>query len=75
MPKPAPTPAPTSRARASSKRRRRHLFLDEIGTLPLAGQVKLLRVPKPALERLGGNRERSVKVRIVSATNANLPRR
>ena len=49
------------------------LFLDEIGTLPLAGQVKLLRVLKTGrFERLGGNRERSVKVRIVSATNANL---
>ena len=49
------------------------LFLDEIGTLPLAGQVKLLRVLETGrFERLGGNRERSVKVRIVSATNANL---
>ncbi|WP_449446613.1 sigma-54-dependent transcriptional regulator [Thermomonas brevis] len=50
------------------------LFLDEIGTLPLAGQVKLLRVLETGrFERLGGNRERSVKVRIVSATNADLP--
>jgi len=49
------------------------LFLDEIGTLPLAGQVKLLRVLETGrFERLGGNRERSVKVRIVSATNADL---
>ena len=49
------------------------LFLDEIGTLPLAGQVKLLRVLETGrFERLGGNRERSVKVRVVSATNANL---
>ena len=49
------------------------LFLDEIGTLPLAGQVKLLRVLETGrFERLGSNRERSVKVRIVSATNANL---
>ena len=50
------------------------LFLDEIGTLPPAGQVKLLRVLETGrFERLGGNRERAVKVRIVSATNANLP--
>lgn len=49
------------------------LFLDEIGTLPAAGQVKLLRVLETGrFERLGGNRERTVKVRIVSATNANL---
>ncbi|WP_349769556.1 sigma-54 dependent transcriptional regulator [Thermomonas sp.] len=49
------------------------LFLDEIGTLPLAGQVKLLRVLETGrFERLGGNRERSVKVRVVSATNADL---
>jgi len=49
------------------------LFLDEIGTLPLAGQVKLLRVLETGrFQRLGSNRERAVKVRIVSATNANL---
>jgi DNA-binding NtrC family response regulator len=49
------------------------LFLDEIGTLPLAGQVKLLRVLETgAFQRLGGNKERKVKVRIVSATNADL---
>ncbi len=50
------------------------LFLDEIGTLPLAGQVKLLRVLETGrFGRLGGNRERTVKVRVVSATNADLP--
>ena len=49
------------------------LFLDEIGTLPLAGQVKLLRVLETGrFQRLGGNTERSVKVRVVSATNADL---
>src|SRR3546814_8439697 len=49
------------------------LFLDEVGTLPLAGQVKLLRVLETGrFERLGGNRERSVTVRIVSATTADL---
>jgi DNA-binding NtrC family response regulator len=50
------------------------LFLDEIGTLPLAGQVKLLRVLETGrFQRLGSNHERSVKVRIISATNADLP--
>ncbi|MGN6513197.1 MAG: sigma-54-dependent transcriptional regulator [Lysobacteraceae bacterium] len=50
------------------------LFLDEIGTLPLAGQVKLLRVLETGrFQRLGSNRERAVKVRVVSATNADLP--
>ena len=49
------------------------LFLDEIGTLPSAGQVKLLRVLETGrFQRLGANRERTVKVRIVSATNADL---
>ncbi|WP_394001861.1 sigma-54-dependent transcriptional regulator [Luteimonas sp. WGS1318] len=49
------------------------LFLDEIGTLPPSGQVKLLRVLETGrFERLGGNRERSVHVRVVSATNADL---
>jgi len=49
------------------------LFLDEIGTLPLAGQVKLLRVLETGrFERLGGNRERTVRVRVISATNADL---
>src|SRR5690606_20676759 len=50
------------------------LFLDEIGTLPASGQVKLLRVLETGrFQRLGGNQERSVKVRVVSATNADLP--
>ena len=50
------------------------LFLDEIGTLPLAGQVKLLRVLETGrFQRLGSNKERQVKVRMLSATNADLP--
>ena len=49
------------------------LFLDEIGNLPLAGQVKLLRVLETGrFERLGSSRTREAKVRIVSATNAEL---
>ena len=50
------------------------LFLDEIGNLPLAGQMKLLRVLETGrFERLGSNRTRQVKVRVISATNADLP--
>ncbi|MBJ6983323.1 sigma-54 dependent transcriptional regulator [Luteimonas sp. MC1750] len=49
------------------------LFLDEIGNLPAAGQMKLLRVLETGrFARLGGNRERQVRVRVVSATNADL---
>ena len=51
------------------------LFLDEIGNLPAAGQMKLLRVLESGeFERLGSTRTRKVKVRVISATNADLPR-
>ncbi|MHC9084366.1 sigma-54-dependent transcriptional regulator [Luteimonas sp. RIT-PG2_3] len=50
------------------------LFLDEIGNLSPSGQMKLLRVLETGrFARLGSNRERQVKVRVVSATNADLP--
>jgi DNA-binding NtrC family response regulator len=50
------------------------IFLDEIGNLPLAGQMKLLRVIEGGkFERVGSNATRAVKVRIISATNADLP--
>ncbi|MEO6966964.1 MAG: sigma-54 dependent transcriptional regulator [Rhodanobacteraceae bacterium] len=49
------------------------LFLDEIGNLPLPGQMKLLRVLESGeFERLGSTRTRKVKVRVISATNADL---
>jgi DNA-binding NtrC family response regulator len=49
------------------------LFLDEIGNLPLSGQVKLLRVlEKGEFEPLGSSRTRSTRVRVISATNAEL---
>jgi DNA-binding NtrC family response regulator len=49
------------------------LFLDEIGDLPLAGQVKLLRVLETGqFEMLGSSRTRSTRVRVISATNADL---
>jgi DNA-binding NtrC family response regulator len=50
------------------------LFLDEIGNLPLAGQVKLLRVLETGqFEMLGSSRTRTAEVRVLSATNADLP--
>lgn len=49
------------------------LFLDEIGNLPLSGQVKLLRVLQTGeFERLGSHKTLKVKVRVISATNADL---
>src|SRR5471032_1201559 len=49
------------------------LFLDEIGNLPLGGQMKLLRVlDTGGFQRLGSNHTRHVKVRVLSATNADL---
>ena len=49
------------------------LLLDEIGNLPMSGQMKLLRVLETGkFERLGSSKTREVKVRVVSATNANL---
>jgi DNA-binding NtrC family response regulator len=49
------------------------LFLDEIGNLPAAGQVKLLRVLETGrFQRLGSNDEKQVRVRVISATNADL---
>jgi len=48
-------------------------FLDEIGELPLALQVKFLRVLEDGrFRRLGSNQEREVDVRLVCATNRNL---
>ena len=52
------------------------IFLDEIGDLDLNCQVKLLRVlQEGTFEPLGDSRPRKVDVRVVSATNADLPAR
>jgi DNA-binding NtrC family response regulator len=49
------------------------LLLDEIGNLPPSGQVKLLRVLETGqFERLGSSKPRQVRVRVISATNADL---
>ena len=51
------------------------IFLDEIGELDLSCQVKLLRVlQEQTFEVLGDSRPRKVDIRIVSATNADLPK-
>lgn len=50
-----------------------HIFLDEIGDLPLSTQVKLLRVlEEKVVERVGDHRPLPVDVRIISATNRDL---
>lgn len=50
------------------------LFLDEIGTIPLEVQEKILRVVEYGMfERVGSSTGISVDVRIVAATNADLP--
>lgn len=49
------------------------LFLDEVGTMPMALQMKMLRVlQEREFERVGDNRTIKVDVRIVAATNADL---
>ncbi|HEY8507008.1 MAG TPA: sigma-54 dependent transcriptional regulator [Steroidobacteraceae bacterium] len=49
------------------------LFLDELGNLSPTGQAKLLRVLQTGeFERLGSNTTRRTKVRVITATNANL---
>jgi transcriptional regulator with GAF, ATPase, and Fis domain len=49
------------------------IFLDEIGELPLAGQVKLLRVLEAhEIQRVGSDQPIRVDARVVAATNRNL---
>jgi formate hydrogenlyase transcriptional activator len=50
------------------------LFLDEIGDLPMETQIALLRVlQEKEFERVGSNHPVSVDVRVISATNRDLP--
>jgi transcriptional regulator with GAF, ATPase, and Fis domain len=49
------------------------IFLDEVGELPPAAQVRLLRVLQhQKIERVGGTEHIPVNVRIISATHRNL---
>ncbi len=49
------------------------LFLDEIGEMPMALQVKLLRfLQEMVITRVGGRKEISVDVRIITATNIDI---
>ena len=50
------------------------LFLDEIGDMSLAAQAKVLRVlQEKKLSRVGSDKDITVDVRVVAATNKNLP--
>jgi DNA-binding NtrC family response regulator len=50
------------------------LFLDEIGEMPLSLQSKILRfLEQGEVQRIGGNDNLKVDVRVVAATNADLP--
>jgi DNA-binding NtrC family response regulator len=50
------------------------IFLDEIGNLPPRQQAKLLRVVESGeIERVGSSRSKKIDVRLISATNTDLP--
>jgi two-component system, NtrC family, response regulator HydG len=52
------------------------LLLDEVGEMPMSTQIKLLRVlEERAVTRLGDNKVRPVDVRVLAATNADLPQK
>ncbi len=49
------------------------LFLDEIGELPLQAQVRFLRVLQDkVIERVGGDNEIKLNIRVIAATNKDL---
>jgi two-component system nitrogen regulation response regulator GlnG len=51
------------------------IFLDEVGDMPAAAQAKMLRLLQDqTFERVGGSETISTQVRVLAATNKNLPR-
>ena len=51
------------------------IFLDEVGNMPVYLQAKLLRIlEERSVERLGATRLKPIDIRIIAATNANLPK-
>ncbi len=67
------TNANTSRAGLFEVADKGTLFLDEVGDLSLAAQVKLLRaLQEGEIKRVGANETRVVDVRVVAATNVDL---
>jgi len=67
------TGATTSRAGRFERADGGSIFLDEVGTLSLAAQGKLLRVlQEHEFERVGDEQTRKVDTRVIAATNANL---
>ncbi|MCS5961058.1 sigma 54-interacting transcriptional regulator [Klebsiella pneumoniae subsp. pneumoniae] len=73
--KPGLSPGPASAIPGASERADGGtLFLDELATAPMLVQEKLLRVIEYGeLERVGGSQPLQVNVRLVCATNADLP--
>ncbi len=69
------TGAVQDRAGTFEQAHRGTLFLDEIGDMSLAAQAKVLRaLEEGKVTRVGGDEARSVDVRVIAATNKDLPR-
>jgi two-component system C4-dicarboxylate transport response regulator DctD len=74
--RPAPSPAPRSAASARSNTPTRAPFLDELESMPMGVQIKLLRVlQERVVERLGSNQQLPVDCRVVAATKDDLKER
>lgn len=68
------TGAVSARAGAIERAHGGDLFLDEIGNMPADVQASLLRALESGeIRRLGGHDTQAVDVRVIAATNANLP--